>query len=98
LIPTVSAIVGAQSLVGMVTFNQGYFYDVLGSRELKIGSLAPAKIGSLAPTKIWSLTSENWVPGIRNRVPTGPYRVHNIFLKKNWFHICYNVQWSNLQI
>jgi len=27
------------------------------------------------------------VPRISNRVPTDPYRVPNIFLKKNWFNI-----------
>jgi len=48
------------------------------SLELQIGSLESAKVvtGSLQSEKIWSLEE-------RNRVPTGPYRVPNIFLKKN---------------
>jgi len=59
----------------------GFFQSVLGTRfgslELKIGSLESEKIiiGSLESKKIGSLESEN-------RVPTGSYRVPNIFLKK----------------
>jgi len=66
----------------MVTFavTQG-FYGVLGTRigslELKIGSLESAKV------VMGSLESEKSAPqNQRNRVPTDPNWVPNIFLKK----------------